>query len=73
MVTVKYETHKLHDFMLKCVICNVNWVNFNQEQYTVTLIQHKRRIKNKLGIETIAALLLTRRNAPAPDVNSRIC
>ncbi len=35
-------------------------VNFYQEECTVTLIQRKRRSKNRLGAETIAALLLTR-------------
>ncbi len=58
MVIVKHETHHLHDFMVKCVIFNVNRVNFDQVQCTVTLIQHKRRSKNRLGVETIAALPL---------------
>ncbi len=62
MVIVKHETHHLHDFMVKFVIFNVNRVNFDQEQCTVTLIQRKRRSKNRLGAETITALLLTRRS-----------
>ncbi len=62
MVIVKHETHHLHDFVLKFVIFNVNRVNFYQEQCTVTLIQRKRRSKIRLGAETIAALLLTRRS-----------
>ncbi len=39
MVIVKHETHHLHDLMVKFVIFNINWVNFDQEQRTVTLIQ----------------------------------
>ncbi len=62
MVIVKHETHHLHDFVVKCIIFNVNRVKFDQEQCTVTLIQRKRRSKNRLGAETIAALLLTRRS-----------
>ncbi len=62
MVIVKHETHHIHDFVVKFVIFNVNRVNFYQEQCTVTLIQRKRRSKNRLGAETIAALLLTRRS-----------
>ncbi len=62
MVIVKHETHHLHDFVVKLVIFNVNRVNFYQEQCTVTLIQRKRRSKNRLSAETIAALLLTRRS-----------
>ncbi len=58
MVIVKHETHHLHDFVVKFVIFNVNRVNFYQEQCTVILIQRKRRSKNRLGAETIAALLL---------------
>ncbi len=60
-VIVKHETHHLHDFMVKFVIFNVNRVNFDQEQCTVTLIQRKRCSKNRPGAETIAPLLLTRR------------
>ncbi len=33
--------------MVKFVIFNVNRVNFDQEQYTVTLIQRKRCSKNR--------------------------
>ncbi len=33
--------------MVKCVILNVNRINFYQEQCTVTLIQRKRRSKNR--------------------------
>ncbi len=62
MVIVKHETQHLHDFKVKFIIFNVNRVNFDQEQCTVTLIQRKRRSKNRLGAETIAALLLTRRS-----------
>ncbi len=51
MVIVKHETHHLHDFVVKFVIFNVNRVNFYQEQCTVTLIQRKRRSKNRLGAE----------------------
>ncbi len=53
MVIVKHETHHLHDFVVKFVIFNVNRVNFYQEQCTVTLIQRKRRSKNRLGAETL--------------------
>ncbi len=52
MVIVKHETHHLHDFVVKFVIFNVNWVNFDQEQCTVTLIQRKRHSKNRLGTKT---------------------
>ncbi len=45
--------------MVKFIIFHVNRVNFDQEQCTVTLIQRKRRSKNRLGAETIVALLLT--------------
>ncbi len=66
MVIVKHETHHSHDFVVKFVIFNVNRVNFYQEQCTVTLIQRKRRSKNRLGAETIAALLLLLRAAAPP-------
>ncbi len=66
MVIVKYETHHLHDLMVKCVILNVNWLNSDQEQCTVTLIQCKRRSKNRLGTETIAGLPLLLRAAAPP-------
>ncbi len=66
MVIVKHETHHLHDFVVKFVIFNVNRVNFYQEQCTVTLIQRKRRSKNRLGAETIAALPLLLRAATPP-------
>ncbi len=39
--------HHLYAFMVKCVILNVNRINFYQEQCTVTLIQRKRRSKNR--------------------------
>ncbi len=43
---------------MKCVILNINRVDFYQEQCTVTLIQRKRRSKHRLSAETIAALTL---------------
>ncbi len=79
MVIVKHETHHLHDFMVKLVIFNVNRVNFDQEQCTVTLIQRKLRSKNRLGAETIVhccsrdAPAWRSRAAPAPGVNALIC
>ncbi len=59
---VKHEAHHLHDFMVKLVIFKVNLVNFDHEQCTVTLIQHKQCSKNRLGTVTIVALLLMRRS-----------
>ncbi len=53
MVFVKHEAHHLHDFMVKLVIFNVNLINFDHEQCTVTLIQHKQCSKNRLGTVTI--------------------
>ncbi len=58
MVIVKHETHHLHDFMVNFFIFNVNQVNFDQKQCPVTLIQRKRRSKNRLGAEMITALAL---------------
>ncbi len=58
MVIVKHVTPHLHEFMVKFVIFHVNQVNFDQEKYTVALIQHKRRSKNRLGGEMIVALPL---------------
>ncbi len=49
--------HHLHDFMVKCVILNVNRIHFYQEPCTVTLIQHKRRCINRLSAETKQACL----------------
>ncbi len=46
--TLYLMSHHLHDFMVKCVIFNVNGVNFDQEQCTVTLIQRKWSSKNRL-------------------------
>ncbi len=56
VVIVKHETHHLHDFVVKFVTFNVNRVNFYQEQCTVTLIQRKRRSKNRLGAEMIVVI-----------------
>ncbi len=58
------ETHHIHDFMLKCVIFNVNRVNFDQEKYTVTLIQRKRRSKSMIVALPLSALLLLCAAAP---------
>ncbi len=55
------------DFMVKFVIFNVNRVSFDQEKCTVTLIQRKRRSKNRLGADrgtAASALLLLRAAAP---------
>ncbi len=39
--------------MVKFVIFHVNRVNFDQELCTVTLIQRKRRSKNRLGMRCL--------------------
>ncbi len=59
--------------MLKFDVFQVNQVSFDQEQYTVALIQHKRRSKKTLGDETIPALPILLRTASACGVNALIC
>ncbi len=66
MVIVKHETPHLHDFMVKLVIFHVNQVNFDQEQYTVASIQHKRH-RNDRGTAAPALLLL---HAAAPPLRA---
>ncbi len=67
------EKPHLHDFMVKFVIFQVNQVSFDQEQYTVALIQHKQRSKKTIGDETIPALQILLRTASACGVNALIC
>ncbi len=53
---------------------HVNPCSFYREQSAVTLIQHVQQSKNRLGEETIAALLQTHRSWNAlPDLNCVQC